>query len=603
MAELWLLVAIASLAAFILHTWRRRRRESYGLPRSVQASRLRKPVRIKLRRDTEVSGSLLLLRVETTLFNPYHDAFATWIRQQNTANRTLRIIYNIGAISGVLGMCYAIGFMVWSIYQQGVETKPNSSKEASFNTPNKTSSDSYVFPDGDQAYGSELPRLLIPGWTLPLSDLPVLLLSLLICQIIHEAGHAVSAALDGIPLLSAGITLAGILPSAFVSLPNNYATSRRDSSKVVYTALRVSSSGAWHNLIFWVFLLFVSWTNITQSPCTWELFGYGAWRNVLSKGVAVLSIAKGSSLQEHIPISSVITGVDDVRLGGEGIRNWHEFFWNTNQPRIVDGWCVSKSWYEAQHSECCQKQSKGGVEGFCFIPSLSELAPSDVERLALGRCVDPVALFTRTSSWRADERNITVARCQTSCLTIAEGERSGETLQNTQSQDICIRPKQDTNLMRLSIEYPPWRALGDSAGSAVVVWNGPHTEVWEQIQVGSLQPRYWWIPANMPAWTNNFFRYTSTITFSLFCFNLLPLPLLDGSQVLSDALDVVIHLLKGSAEEQNMFQLEAGEAFQDIVGGARYGYYKAKLERSIQSTTLVVLVLMLCLTFWNDAAG
>ncbi|KAF9000774.1 hypothetical protein BDZ89DRAFT_694473 [Hymenopellis radicata] len=49
------------------------------------------------------------------------------------------------------------------------------------------------------------------------------MLAALFCsQIIHELGHAVSGALESIPIQSAGAALTLVIPSAFVAFPTSY---------------------------------------------------------------------------------------------------------------------------------------------------------------------------------------------------------------------------------------------------------------------------------------------------------------------------------------------------------------------------------------------
>ncbi|TEB25033.1 hypothetical protein FA13DRAFT_1796717 [Coprinellus micaceus] len=60
--------------------------------------------------------------------------------------------------------------------------------------------------------------MIIPGVTVPLSHTPLILTALFLSQLIHELGHALSAALESVPLLSVGASFTLMLPAAHVAL-------------------------------------------------------------------------------------------------------------------------------------------------------------------------------------------------------------------------------------------------------------------------------------------------------------------------------------------------------------------------------------------------
>ncbi|KAL8292422.1 hypothetical protein RQP46_001034 [Phenoliferia psychrophenolica] len=92
---------------------------------------------------------------------------------------------------------------------------------------------------------------MIPGVTLPLSSLPLLILALFVAQSFHELGHALAAACESIPLLSTGVHLWVALPTFYVSLPS--ATQSSPTSE-----LRIATAGVWHNLILVAFYWLLS---------------------------------------------------------------------------------------------------------------------------------------------------------------------------------------------------------------------------------------------------------------------------------------------------------------------------------------------------------
>jgi S2P endopeptidase len=67
----------------------------------------------------------------------------------------------------------------------------------------------------------------IPGWTIPLSHLPALLLTLFINQTIHEAGHLLAAAVDGIKPLRVSVSVWLGLVSAGVAFGEEVEEAKR----------------------------------------------------------------------------------------------------------------------------------------------------------------------------------------------------------------------------------------------------------------------------------------------------------------------------------------------------------------------------------------
>lgn len=92
------------------------------------------------------------------------------------------------------------------------------------------------------------------------------------------------------------------------------------------------------------------------------------------------------------------------------------------------------------------------------------------------------------------------------------------------------------------------------------------------VSVGNLRPRFWWLPAYLPIWIDLLLRlvsqlfkllliayalnsYLETITLSLFIFNLLPIPMLDGAQVLSLTLDLIMRYVAAPKVRDVGFEL------------------------------------------------
>lgn len=98
----------------------------------------------------------------------------------------------------------------------------------------------------------------MPGVNLPFNEIGYYVLSLAICSIFHEFGHALAAAREDVQLFGVGLLIAFIVPIAYVQM-----SSEQLSSLPLFNQLRILCAGVWHNIILAVmavaFLLLTTW--------------------------------------------------------------------------------------------------------------------------------------------------------------------------------------------------------------------------------------------------------------------------------------------------------------------------------------------------------
>jgi S2P endopeptidase len=128
--------------------------------------------------------------------------------------------------------------------------------------------------------------------------------------------------------------------------------------------------------------------------------------------------------------------------------------------------------------------------------------------------------------------------------------------------------------------------LSDSSPEEILLWSGPRREVWEQVQVGTLRPRFGFLPLSLPMATYTFFEYLQMATLSLYLFNLLPLPFLDGTQLLETLLDWLIDPSAASLTEIDLEALEGGSFETETRNISRWHVrWKQAVSKLVRSGT------------------
>ncbi|KAL5521099.1 hypothetical protein ACEPAG_9021 [Sanghuangporus baumii] len=496
------------------------------------------------------------LEVRSSALNSLHDAWILFWSQgveevwmMRGLKVLLRVFYNAGVVFGILGFLAGIGALVYSCgsYFREVLLPQSRIQNGDFV---KRSMDA---PGTAQRSGFAV-SAIIPGVTVPWSHFPLILLALFMSQCFHEAGHAITGAIEGLPMHSVGASLTVILPSAFVAFASPMDTLS------AFGRLRVISSGAWHNFVLWALLYFVSLSNIKSA---WTSFG---WQNVNDLGVVVVEVEESSPLVFHFPPGSIITRLDDISLGST--EDFAEEIWTRYLlgPKIPseEGWCSDLDIFFDKPTSCCEANGTGQIahppaaQLSCFIPMQNE---------DQGHCIDPVSILASSHS----QRCFSTSNCK-------PNESTGEAKE-------CIRPDAASQLLRITVSSPLWEKAeengADHSRLNIVLWSGPNEEVWEQVKVGTLAPRYHLLPVWLPHTSSTFFSYLSTLSLSLYIFNLFPLPFLDGSHFLSALLDYL-----GNSRDQASYESGFTEDY-DIELGDRRDNYAAPHARPAATTSLV----------------
>ncbi|KAJ3204138.1 Membrane-bound transcription factor site-2 protease, partial [Clydaea vesicula] len=300
--------------------------------------------------------------------------------------------------------------------------------------------------DQPASTNGQMVALIIPGLTLPIYAIGYYISSFLISGVFHELGHAVAAISENIPIQSAGLfVLGGIYPGAYVQF---------DESSInilnPFRKLRIICAGVWHNIVLAVISYLLLW-----SLPLWISFGYTNFcypykdQNEVfnDQGLVILEVRDGSPLLNHLEPHTFITQIDDNAIhdfsNGGAIRSWENALQKNfdsakyQKNKKKKGYCynLEKSG-EPINSNCCKFVSIENPLGNLSIPLQCFEKFDNTNQICL-----PLQNVVETN-----ERCLTDADC---------GEFSTDT---DTKNNICLAPKipnENLNVMKIHIFKNP----------------------------------------------------------------------------------------------------------------------------------------------------
>ncbi|GLB41095.1 putative peptidase family M50 [Lyophyllum shimeji] len=489
---------------------------------------------------TQVHLSGLHLRIQTTAWNLPHDLVATSLKRGSRVRlgKALAQFYDLGSVMALIGMLGALGFLVASVGMTALSltrkvwnmSAAPASTDPTGDLVKRTVDGLHLresVPDGSWI------KPVIPGLTVPLAHLPVILLAVFLAQVVHEFGHAMTAAIEALPVLSAGISFTVAVPSAFVNF-----SSAELAGLAPRARARIVAAGPFHNIILWCILLSIGYTGL--GSVLWSL-GY---QDVSALGRVVIEIDSQSPLHGYLPSGSVITALDDTPLGSQNSSDdtWSSYLFRDDTVPPL-GWCAGPF----DERSCCPNNKTSGLS--CFASTDNPLDKG---------CLDPIPILTSSSP---TERCTSTTDCS--------------------ATSICVTPYKHEHLLRLTIHR-----LSKADEAKVILWSGPRQEIWEEVRVGTLLPRIPILPLSLPSFCEIFWEYLIMGTLSLYFFNLLPMPYLDGSQFLKIMLQIALD--ETGHETRDEYELEAFEIPQKRRQSRRRTWWKGMLGRLIPRATIVL---------------
>ncbi|KAI7826013.1 hypothetical protein BC939DRAFT_447536 [Gamsiella multidivaricata] len=373
---------------------------------------------------------------------------------------------------------------------------------------------------------------VIPGVTLPISHLPYYLIALLISGIFHEAGHAIAAAREKTQVSSTGIFLYILYPGAFVDI-----SSRALAIMSPLQQLRVICAGVWHNAV----LFFAAWIFLSSGALqlSFRLIG---WKH-MDDGISVVDVAQVSPLSEVLKPGSVITRLDDTLLKGDPLNIWSNALlpsaaseYGHVSPAQDSGFCIPNTLLFVKPSDCClfTPDTQFGHSKDSSLSCFTPFDPSDPSQTPLsddlgerilaknGQCLPAFDILANPNPVRCTPRNPT-CKDGTTCYRPFIAYRTGSLVRIYYSTPSWMQSKETTDTTGFKPDSIPSRA-----GEHVVVYQGDPKDIWEAVQVTTMESRWSFLPLWLPNAILLTIRYTMSFSLALSVLNIVPARHLDG---------------------------------------------------------------------------
>ncbi|KAK8943384.1 hypothetical protein KSP40_PGU021667 [Platanthera guangdongensis] len=403
-------------------------------------------------------------------------------------------------------------------------------------------------------------------WDLNISivDFAVMIFSTVISVIVHELGHAVAAASEGVPIEYTAIFLSVIFPGALVAFDNYQLQALPNIS-----SLRIYCAGIWHNAVFCA----VCGLALFLMPFTFHpLYIHG-------ENVMVLGISHSSPLSGYLSRGDVILSID-----GENIHTPHQLI---EKMVAVDskllggtgskrkGYCVQNSWLQNSKVAMVLDDNSSCPDGqaaFIGLPCLNFNSYFEINSThsvgysdEIKRCLNPqqvVKLSKCGEGWRGDGSLINHCTCseEESCMSplLSPGISWFEISYSSPYSSECLQRRRNMS----SVDSTPGYA-SYPCGVDTFVYVGNKQIFAHSIRLSAYRPRpinISWI-MDFPAALENMLACTYQVSAALAALNCLPVFFLDGEFILETAFRSIPWLTPRNDARLHEFVLPLGPYF------------------------------------------
>ncbi|XP_011497843.1 PREDICTED: membrane-bound transcription factor site-2 protease [Ceratosolen solmsi marchali] len=357
-------------------------------------------------------------------------------------------------------------------------------------------------------------ELMIPGVDIPYNEIGYYILSLILCSIVHEFGHAMAAVREDVRLFGIGAIIFFIIPVAFIQISDEQLDLLPFKNR-----LRILCAGIWHNIVLAVLAI----TVLGSVTFFFSLFF------IKNSGVFVKNISPNSPLLGPSGLSTgdVVYKINDCIVRNS--TNWRTCILQATKTS-TPGYCVTDKMVKEldksfliQHKNtdvhnCCDQHSKD--KGYlCF----EHLEGFDIQtsRASTHYCLPTRAIV---------ESSHNLCQNNDQCFML---------------NDLCMKPTLDnmTKIVQLQ-RY----------GHKDVLFFGYPSEIYYTTELSNWVPRFSFLSPNFPEALILFCKYIAVFSSGLAIINALPCFYFDGERITAILTDA---LLKNKIHEQNVRKIIA----------------------------------------------
>lgn len=353
---------------------------------------------------------------------------------------------------------------------------------------------------GEKGREGQILTPIMPGVNLPWNQLAHYFLTLLICGVVHEAGHALAAVVEHVRINGFGLFILFLYPGAFVDLHSDHLTVISPLRQ-----LRIYCAGVWHNVILvGVAVLFLYSFPYLLMP--FYTAGHGA---------VVLGVVKGSALDQKLSPGTSLIQVDACPLSY--VADWGSCLEGIGS-HSQKGYCVSEdflSQYKLHPLNETKEEEEGGRDCCSLDKKDSHLCFS----LSFHKRnqVNPENRFTclRARNIVTDETCVTNDDCSA-----------------IQSNSLCVTPAIGSHTYLIKIRHT---SLGDP-----ILYLGGLEQLKHSIILSDYHPSHSSVPLWLPGSLHTLCIYIASISGALAVLNIIPAYALDGHWTLIALLEYLM---------------------------------------------------------------
>ena len=340
-------------------------------------------------------------------------------------------------------------------------------------------------------------------------------MTLLICGILHEVGHAVAANCNNIRVNGFGLFIAFIYPGAFVDLNADSLQTARS-----WNQLKVYCAGVWHNVV--IVVVAVVYLRFSASALH-PLYTTG-------DGAIVSDVLPGSIIsgKRGLQVGDVITKVANCPV--HSADDWRRCLVNQtlSAANEIPGYCVPVG-YILQHHQMPKLSKKR-------VSHANSSAQDDSDDLFHECCGANHTAKDLCFSYNSKELSSYRAAClparsvseRPSCRANADC-LGGRRVKADVTKSICVFPWVGNRTRLLRIARPP---------SSAILFLGNPLELRFTVRVIDYRRRFSFLPVNAPPVIELWCKYFASLSGALALLNVVPCYALDGQFILSSVVDV-----------------------------------------------------------------